>query len=164
MKLLIRYIPAALIMIVLSGCAMINTGATRAKKSPNEFHYTIPKFAQEIPSPAVTEKEPPKPQKSQQEFQLSQLTTTQTEKHQESGWGYRIQIFSSLRQEEAESVATVARQKLDEKIYVEFHPPYYKVRVGNCWTSEEASELLQKVKRAGFPDAWVVRATVVNEE
>ncbi len=149
-------------IFIVSGCTYIQR--PNIQKGNEEQDYTIPEAAQEIPQSLIPEKEPPKPQKQKGKPQFADITSKPEQPKRESGWGYRIQIYSSMRQEEAESVAAVAHTRLEEKVYVEFHPPYYKVRVGNCWTADEAAELLEKVKKAGFPDAWVVRATVVNEE
>ena len=44
-----------------------------------------------------------------------------------------------------------------EIVTTDYRAPYYKVRVGEKSTLEEGEALLDKVKRMGFPNAWLVR-------
>jgi len=45
---------------------------------------------------------------------------------------------------------------LSEKTYISFKVPYYWIRVGDCETKEEANSLLEKTKRLGYRESWVV--------
>lgn len=76
--------------------------------------------------------------------------------------GYRIQIFSGLDVDVADSAASQFRIWADTTIagyqpetYVFFKPPYYRVHVGDFHTQERANSYAQFVKRR-FRDAWVV--------
>jgi len=123
----------------------------------------MPSGADEIPPILVEAKEPPsRKQKiiNSTEYFSSSKSAEDTRRE---GWGYRIQIYISLQQDDAENVANAARHKIDDKVFVEFDTPYYKVRIGNCTNSEDVETLLDKVKRAGYPDAWVVRAKIISE-
>ncbi|RKZ24664.1 hypothetical protein DRQ26_07100 [bacterium] len=151
-----------LISIIFSGCV---TMGQRAANPVNNFHYTMPIGAKEVPPDVVSTKDnpPEKPREDKTEFSNSFLSSSRdVENANREGWGYKIQIYISLQQEDAQNVAETAQNKLDEKVTVEFDPPYYKVRIGNCVTSEEAEELLEKVKRIGYPDAWIVRAKIIS--
>ena len=58
--------------------------------------------------------------------------------------GYRVQIFSSNQQQTAKAQALnleskIAR-KLDQTVYVQYLPPFWKVRVGDFRTYDEAKE------------------------
>ncbi len=58
--------------------------------------------------------------------------------------GFRVQIFSSNRQQTAKSAALeLERQIVAEggvQVYVQYNPPFWKVRLGNFHTQEEATE------------------------
>ena len=58
--------------------------------------------------------------------------------------GYRVQIYSSNQQQRAKSEALNLEgkllKKLDQTIYVQYLPPFWKVRVGDFRTYDEAKE------------------------
>jgi hypothetical protein len=74
--------------------------------------------------------------------------------------GYRIQIsFSNDRQEAYNNKSKLYKDLPDEKCYVEYEQPYYKLRVGDYATRLEAYDKLRDVV-AKYPGAFVVRAKV----
>jgi len=152
------------LVIIFASAGCIYFQKSKRTNTEEKFQYTIPEAAEEIPSSAVTEHNPPKPVRESAENLLTSKNSSEYSLSKYSGWGYRVQVFSSLQQDESEQAAQKVREKIDEKVYVEFDPPYYKVRVGNCKSSDEAEELLNKLKRLGYPEAWIVRARVINEE
>ena len=58
--------------------------------------------------------------------------------------GYRVQIYSSNQQQYAKAEALELEAKLKEKvghtIYVQYLPPFWKVRIGDFRTADEAKE------------------------
>lgn len=58
--------------------------------------------------------------------------------------GYRVQIFSSNQQQTAKGQALGLEgkiaKKLDQTVYVQYMPPFWKVRVGDFRTYDEAKE------------------------
>lgn len=74
--------------------------------------------------------------------------------------GYRVQIFASSTQQNASRVAGDARTTFGNAIYVDHVPPYYKVRVGNCITKQEADVLKGKAIKAGFRGAFVIETMI----
>lgn len=42
------------------------------------------------------------------------------------------------------------------QVYIVHHPPYYKIRVGDFVDRFAAGEMLELLRRRGFPDAWIV--------
>lgn len=74
--------------------------------------------------------------------------------------GYRVQIFASSTNEGAEKIASEARFKFTERIYVEYEAPYYKVRVGDYKNRSDAEILKQKAINVGYSDAWIVQTEV----
>ncbi|MBN1273651.1 MAG: SPOR domain-containing protein [Candidatus Aminicenantes bacterium] len=75
--------------------------------------------------------------------------------------GYRVQIAALNREEDAEKMAGDVRSiLLDVKVYVDYIPPYWKIRVGNCRTQREAAALKEQLVSAGYTTAWVVRSEI----
>ncbi len=74
--------------------------------------------------------------------------------------GYRVQIFASNTNDGAEKIASDARFKFTERVYVEYDPPYYKVRIGDYQNRSDAEILREKAKNLGFADAWIVQTEV----
>lgn len=71
--------------------------------------------------------------------------------------GYRVQIaFSNDRQEIYNDKAKVYQDFPDEKAYVAYEQPYYKLRIGDYASRLEAYERLNDVIKK-YPGAFVVR-------
>lgn len=71
--------------------------------------------------------------------------------------GYRVQIaFSNDRQEIYNSKAKVYQDFPDERAYVAYEQPYYKLRLGDYTSRLEAYERLNEVIKK-YPSAFVVR-------
>ncbi len=78
--------------------------------------------------------------------------------------GWRVQIFASPNMTTAETSAREARKRFTEPVYLEYEPPYYKVRVGDFLTRAEADAMATRA-RAVAPDyakAWVVETLVLK--
>lgn len=75
-------------------------------------------------------------------------------------YGFRVQIFASSTQKNAERVADDARSSFGGKIYVEYVAPYYKVRIGDCLTSEDAQVLKNKALKLGYRGAFIVETMI----
>jgi len=75
-------------------------------------------------------------------------------------YGFRVQIFASSTQKGANKVADDARSIFGGKVYIEHTPPYYKVRVGNCLTKEDAESLKNLAINRGFRGAFVVETMI----
>ena len=73
--------------------------------------------------------------------------------------GFRVQIFSSSTRGSAEDAQIQARVQLArDDVFIEFEPPYFKVRVGNFQTRNDAEILLEEVKKKGYETAFIVQA------
>ena len=78
--------------------------------------------------------------------------------------GYRVQIYSSNRQQTAKAEALELEAQLKEKvsqtIYVQYLPPFWKVRLGDFREYEEAKEYKKEFVQQ-FPamigDTYIVR-------
>lgn len=75
-------------------------------------------------------------------------------------YGFRVQIFASSTQKGASKVADDARGIFGGKVYIEHTPPYYKVRVGDCLTKEDAEALKNLAINKGFRGAFVVETMI----
>jgi hypothetical protein len=69
--------------------------------------------------------------------------------------GYRVQIYSSNQQQTAKAEAldleTKLAKKVNQTIYVQYLPPFWKVRLGDFRTYEEAKEY-KKLFIESYPD------------
>ena len=82
--------------------------------------------------------------------------------------GYRVQIYSSNQQQTAKSEALDLEDKLknviNHSIYVQYLPPFWKVRIGDFRTYEEARDY-KKQFVAQFPDmmgdTYIVRDKIL---
>ena len=78
--------------------------------------------------------------------------------------GYRVQIYSSNRQQtakiEALDLEARLKDKIGQTIYVQYLPPFWKVRIGDFRTYEEAREYKKEFVQL-FPnligDTYIVR-------
>jgi len=73
---------------------------------------------------------------------------------------FRVQVFTSKLFGEAQHVKRVAEEIFDRPVYLDYEVPYYKVRVGSFGDRYDAEDYAQRVRVAGYPDAWVVATTV----
>lgn len=75
--------------------------------------------------------------------------------------GWKVQVFSTSDFFLADSIyRDVQRQFENVEVEKVFNLPYYKIRVGNCVTREEAERLLNRAQELHYPDAWVIRTQI----
>jgi len=72
---------------------------------------------------------------------------------------FRVQVFTSKAYGEARRTHRVAEEIFDQPVYTDYEVPYYKVRVGSFAERDKAEEYLQRVRAAGYREAWVVLVT-----
>jgi len=69
--------------------------------------------------------------------------------------GFRVQVYSSNQQQTAKGEAldleTRLKDKISQTLYVQYLPPFWKVRIGDFRTYEEAKEY-KKLFVQQFPD------------
>ena len=75
-------------------------------------------------------------------------------------YGFRVQIFASSTEKNALRVADDARSVFTENIYVDYVPPYYKVRVGNCLIREDGVTLKNKALSLGYYGAFIIETMI----
>lgn len=78
--------------------------------------------------------------------------------------GFRVQIFSASNQQAAEQELVRAKGLLGrEDVYVDFEPPFFKVRVGDFQDRRDAESLLGEVKDRGYETPFLVRTQVIAQ-
>jgi len=80
---------------------------------------------------------------------------------QGSVYGFRVQIFASSTEKNAMKIVDDARVAFGGRIYIEHLAPYFKVRIGDCLTKEDAQVLKDKAVSQGYRGAFVVE-TMIN--
>jgi len=82
--------------------------------------------------------------------------------------GFRVQVYSSNQQQTAKTEALELevrlKDKVDQTIYVQYLPPFWKVRVGDFRTYEEAKDYKKQFTQL-FPsmvgDTYIVRDKIL---
>ncbi len=75
--------------------------------------------------------------------------------------GFRVQVYSTDNLNHADSVKSIIYQKTNQKsVYIEFEPPFYKVKVGDFINYNDAKNLSFKLNQIGYPEARVVNDSV----
>ena len=82
--------------------------------------------------------------------------------------GYRVQIYSSNKQQTAKAEAldleTQLKDRINQTVYVQYQPPFWKVRLGDFRTAEEAREY-KKIFVQQYPhlrgDTYIVRDKIL---
>ena len=123
---------------------------------------TLPPIEEEEPvMPTIpVEETPPPPVEYAQPTVTLTPTTTPPAPSPAKVFGFRVQIFASATEKNASRVADDAKAAFPENTYVEYVAPYYKVRVGDCLTNEDANVLKNKALRLGYRGAFVVETMI----
>lgn len=79
--------------------------------------------------------------------------------------GYKVQLFSTTDFFKADTIFQKAvNDFIDQEVVKVFNSPYYKIRLGNCVTREEAEILLNRALTLKYRDAWIIRTPIKTEE
>jgi hypothetical protein len=75
--------------------------------------------------------------------------------------GFRVQVIAADNIEEANQTRTEIYSKTTNKeVYVNFEPPFYKVKVGDFLSRKDAEDLKFMLNQLGYGEARVVSETV----
>lgn len=75
--------------------------------------------------------------------------------------GYRVQVLATDNIDEANQIRDAIYSKTNNKeVYVSFEPPFYKVKVGDFKSVEDASNLKFKLNQLGYSEARVIQDTI----
>ena len=75
------------------------------------------------------------------------------------GIGYRIQVFAASELESSERMKVKVVSETHLPVYIEYEGGYYKVRVGDFTTREQAAAERAKISEL-YPDCWIVSTTI----
>ena len=70
--------------------------------------------------------------------------------------GYRIQVAISQDENDLIDIKEKLELTIEEKIYIKFELPNYKLRIGNFDSRKKAEAYRNKVIQLGYRSAWVV--------
>ena len=74
-----------------------------------------------------------------------------------TGNGYRVLVLTTDNLEEANQVKTdVYFGQNNNEVYIDFEPPFYKVKVGDFDNQKNAEDLRFKLNQLGFKEAKVI--------
>ncbi len=77
--------------------------------------------------------------------------------------GYRVQVLTTQEVDQANEVKNTLGELLPtEWIYIVYHAPFYKVRVGNFYDRSSANRMVKTLTEKGVRDAWVVPDEIVK--
>jgi hypothetical protein len=76
--------------------------------------------------------------------------------------GYRVQLSASTDEQNAFEAKRRAIYKFNQRVYLVFQAPYYKLYVGDFLKSQkkDADTLAEQARKVGFQDAWTTPARV----
>lgn len=73
---------------------------------------------------------------------------------------FRIQLFTSKTYQPAMVELDIAREIFDQKVWLDYEVPYYKIRVGDFADRESAEKYVPAAVEAGYANAWVVKVNL----
>ena len=76
---------------------------------------------------------------------------------------YRVQVFASNKIETVREQKKKLEKLIKEQIIIGYEAPYYKLYAGLYAKRIDAKRTLLKLKKLGYPDAWIVSTTVTPE-
>lgn len=75
--------------------------------------------------------------------------------------GYRVQIIATDDIDEANQINTKVSEIITNHLtYVNFEPPFYKVKLGDFKKNSEANDMRFRLRQLGFAEAKVVRESI----
>ena len=75
--------------------------------------------------------------------------------------GFRVLILTTDNSEEANQVKTdIYFSKNVDEVYVDFEPPFYKVKVGDFISQKNADDLRFKLNQLGYKEAKVIKEKI----
>jgi hypothetical protein len=77
-------------------------------------------------------------------------------------FGYRIQLMATSSMLLAEEEQQKADALFAYSAYVEYEPPFYKVRLGDFLSRDEAQRALDGAVRSRYDKAWIAETMVVK--
>lgn len=76
--------------------------------------------------------------------------------------GFRIQLYTTTILDDALAMKDSVAQRFNTDIYLFHDAPYYKIRLGDFITHQQADDILTRVKGYGYQEAWIVRSEICH--
>lgn len=153
-RVLINIFSLLFLAVFFHGCAFEHP---LHREKTGEGDYS-PESIIDEPTAVVPQREPPTEKKP-----VARQGGEKIVEDMDENYGWRVQIFITTEQAEAEARRVEAERVLGQNVYLSYSSPHYKLRVGNCRTYDEAMKLLERVKTQGFPDAFIVRDRITPQ-
>ncbi|HSL88238.1 MAG TPA: SPOR domain-containing protein [Ignavibacteriaceae bacterium] len=75
--------------------------------------------------------------------------------------GFRVQVIATDELDEANRINSELSSLIpNQRCYVNFEPPFYKVKLGDFKENSEANDMRFRLNQLGFTEAKVVRETI----
>tara|TARA_B100001142_G_scaffold296896_1_gene318926 strand:- start:377 stop:796 length:420 start_codon:yes stop_codon:yes gene_type:complete len=74
--------------------------------------------------------------------------------------GYRVQILATKQLVNAERLQKDLSSILNQKIYIVFEAPNYKVRIGNFIDRSKAENFRKNLIKEGYQSSWIIRTRI----
>ena len=74
--------------------------------------------------------------------------------------GFRVQVLATKQLAKAEQLQKDLSSILNQKIYIVFEAPNYKVRVGNFIHRSKAEDFRQYIIKEGYQSSWIIRTRI----
>ena len=75
--------------------------------------------------------------------------------------GFRVQLLSGRTPDVIDIDKNQLRLKYGYEVYLIYEAPFYKLRIGDFRTREEASCFCRILLKDGFSDAWIVKSPII---
>lgn len=77
---------------------------------------------------------------------------------------YSVQIGAFMNEDNASSFTDKAKNQIDQSVYYRKYENLYKVRYGSYNSITDAVDMLDKLKKMGYTDSFVVELTYVQSQ
>lgn len=139
----------ASLFLFLFGCAAPwAEEKPKAQEQSQKEQIMIPE-ATETPPLVVEEKTEP-PERFVYQTRTERVTGKDPFSEETTKPGWRIQVYMTEDPVVADTLKNALSDKYNIPAYVVFETPYYRVRIGDFSTKDEANELLKKLESKGF--------------
>ena len=77
--------------------------------------------------------------------------------------GFRVQVFATLNRKKVDELQETLLLNYEEKSYIIFEAPNYKLRMGDFLDRKNAENLRKRLAANGYPSSWIVRTRIQPE-
>jgi cell division septation protein DedD len=154
------------VIFILSACSASKFGWENGSKTDEPSTDDKPGLIEDFDPMSLEEEDikiTPVPENSDRPVNQLKSAVTDNEYNvpgSEFVQGYRVQLFASENEENANEARKKAVFKFNEQVYLDFQGAYYRLYVGDFIERKDAERLADDAQLKGFEGAWVVPARV----